>query len=370
MPHPSIPCLRDLVKNRADQPVNLPLNFPCETPKTPEVNSQRLRYAGTAAHEHLHSNLPPSVMAFTQEPIPEIVAERVLPQYGPIPVFRPREVIRRWIQDIFTKGGHEHLVEFNTSVELAEKETFDAVIVASGHYSLPHIPDIPGLVEYNDKFPGRIRHTKHYNTADEFKGKPSAIFGWAPFSHPHIESHSSISSIDPDTGRITFSDDAFLDDIDVVLFATGFAFNFPFLPNTKPVNGRIPGLYQHVFKSDDPSLAFIGMVTGGFGLRIFEWQAVAAARVFAGHAVLPSHEEMGAWEQARLIEKGDGPPFWALLPDFERHFEALRAIAGDPAAGTTGRVLPKYEHQWEETFWKLIHERIAWWEETARGKTR
>ncbi|KAJ3550208.1 hypothetical protein NM208_g97 [Fusarium decemcellulare] len=392
-PHPSIPCLRDLVKNRADQPVNLPLNFPCETPKTPKVNSQRLRYAGTAAHEHLHSNLPPSVMAFTQEPIPEIVTERVLPQYGPIPVFRPREVIRRWVQDIFTKGGHEHLVEFNTSVELAEKvgnewvltlrkdlpdkptnywwqETFDAVIVASGHYSLPHIPDIPGLVEYNDKFPGRIRHTKHYNTADEFKEKrvvvvggsvsafdalhdirlmsklpvhsslrqPSAIFGWAPFTHPDIENHPSISSIDPDTGRITFSDDTFVDDVDVVLFATGFAFNFPFLPNVKPVNGRIPGLYQHVFKSDDPSLAFMGMVTGGFGLRIFEWQAVAAARVFAGHAALPSHEEMSTWEQARLIEKGDGPPFWALLPDFERHFEALRAIAGNPAVSKNDSV--------------------------------
>ena len=207
------------------------------------------------------------------------------------------------------------MIEFNTSVELAEKvgkewvltlrkdvpegaanywwqERFDALVVATGHYHLPYIPDISGLSEYGEAFPGKIKHTKHYDTAEEFRGKrvvvvggsvsafdalhdirqvaklpvisslrqPSAIFGWAPFQHPDIENRPSISSFDPTTGRITFSDNTFTDDVDTVLFATGFEFSFPFLPGIRPVNRRVPGLYQHVFKSGDTTLAFIGMV--------------------------------------------------------------------------------------------------------------
>ena len=254
-------------------------------------------------------------MAFTQEPIPAVIPEKVLPQYGPIPVFRHREVIREWVENIFTAGGHQNLIEFNTSVELAEKvgdewiltlrkdipgapanhwwqERFDALVVATGHYHLPYIPSIPGLAEYGEKFPGKIKHTKHYDTADEFRGKrvivvggsvsafdalhdirhvaklpvisalrqPSAIFGSAPFQHPDIEIRSPISSFNPHTGRITFSDGSSEDDIDAVVFATGFEFSFPFLPGIRPVNRRIPGLYQHVFNSSDPTLAFVGMV--------------------------------------------------------------------------------------------------------------
>jgi cation diffusion facilitator CzcD-associated flavoprotein CzcO len=135
-------------------------------------------------------------MAFSQEPIPDVKTARVLPQYGPIPVFRHREVIRQWVEDIFTRGNHNDLIEFNTTVERAEKvrdewvltcrkdapdeeknqwwqETFDALVVASGHYSVPFIPKIPGLVEYDERFPGKIKHTKHYSTADEFKGQVS-----------------------------------------------------------------------------------------------------------------------------------------------------------------------------------------------------
>lgn len=106
-------------------------------------------------------------------------------------------------------------------------------------------------------------------------------------------------------------------------------------------------------------------MTGGFGIRIFEWQAVAAARVLAGHATLPSQREMEQWERERIVERGDGPAFWALMPDFEKHFEALRAIAGEPAATTKGRVLPKYDSKWAESFWDLISTRNETWKRMA-----
>ncbi|KAH8680723.1 thiol-specific monooxygenase [Xylariales sp. PMI_506] len=435
-----IPSLQDLVEERADLPIDVPLSFPCETPKDRIINSHQLRYSDSAAHPHLHSNLPPEVMAFSQEPIPKVLSDETLARYGPDSPFRHREVMREWINAVLDRGDYDNLIEFGTTVERAEytgnewtltlrtslpgqeanswrQETFDAVVVATGHYNVPYIPKIPGMVNYDKKYPGRIWHSKHYRTADPFVGKvsltyspdigipadhaellkrvivvggsvsafdalhdirrvsklpiisslrnPSGVFGQTPFSHPHIDNRSEISAFDPETGRITFSDGSAAEDVDAILFATGFEFSFPFLPGVKAVNRRVPGLYQHVFKTDNPSLVFIGMVTGCFGIRAFEWQAVAAARVLAGHAALPPREVMEKWERDRLEERGDGPAFWALMPDFEVYFEAYRALAGDPAPGTRGRVLPKYDPRWAEIFWDFVNTRNEWWRKEA-----
>ncbi|KAL4887241.1 putative dimethylaniline monooxygenase [Aspergillus karnatakaensis] len=412
-----IPSLQDVVDRRADKGVSVPSSFPCETKREEEINSPLLRFSDTGAHEHLHSNLPPDVMCFSQEPLPKTLSERTLAKYGPDAPFRHRDVMRRWVEDVFARGKHEHLVEFSTTVELAEyvggewvltlrksrddqetdywwQERCDALVVASGHYYLPNIPNIPGIVEYDRRFPGRIKHSKHYDSPAEFTGKKvvvvggsvsafdalhdvrqvsklpiisslrkfSPIFGDTPFKHPDIENHSQISAFDPETGAIKFADGAVVHEVDVVIFATGYDFSFPFLPELESVYKRIPGLYQHIFKIDCPSLAFVGMVTGGFGIRIFEWQAVAAARILAGHASLPSREEMEKWEEDRLAERGEGGPFWTLMPDFERYFEEYRALAGEPAPRTTGRLLPKYEPAWGDVFWEFIERRKIWWE--------
>lgn len=106
-------------------------------------------------------------------------------------------------------------------------------------------------------------------------------------------------------------------------------------------------------------------VTGCFGIRAFEWQAVAAARVLAGHATLPPRIEMEKWERSRQEERGDGPAFWALMPDFEVYFEAYRKLAGDPAPGTCGRTLPKYDPRWADIFWAFVNTRIDWWKKEA-----
>lgn len=91
--------------------------------------------------------------------------------------------------------------------------------------------------------------------------KPNPLFTEAAFKHPDIIVKTQIESFSPDSGRITFLDGSSVDDVDIILFATGYDFSVPFLPDLKGVNKRIPGLYQHVFKTDNPSLAFIGMVS-------------------------------------------------------------------------------------------------------------
>lgn len=192
-----IPSIRALLDKRADLPPTLPSIFPCETVKS-DSNSQQLRFSDTAAYKHLHSNLPPNIMCFTQEPLPEVVSERMLAVYGPTAPFRHREIMRQWVQDILNRGNIERFVEYNTTVELAEKlgeewvltlrqetpgdgpnswwqESFDSLVVATGHYYLPHIPDIPGLAEYSEKYPGRIIHSKHYPAVETFRGKVSFV---------------------------------------------------------------------------------------------------------------------------------------------------------------------------------------------------
>ena len=51
------------------------------------------------------------------------------------------------------------------------KDEYDAVVVASGHYNDPFIPDIDGLVEFDKKYPGAISHSKFYRRPNDFKDK-------------------------------------------------------------------------------------------------------------------------------------------------------------------------------------------------------
>lgn len=174
----------------------IPSGIPCETPRDETANSHQARFWDSGAHEHLHSNLPPGIMCFSQEPIQEVVSERSLAQYGPDSPFRHRKLIREWIQDVFTRGKSTGLIQFNTTVELAEydresaewsltlrreqpgketdywwQEKFDALVVASGHFYLPYVPDIPGLLEFDERFPGKIKHSKHYRSVEDYRDK-------------------------------------------------------------------------------------------------------------------------------------------------------------------------------------------------------
>ena len=57
--------------------------------------------------------------------------------------------------------------------EMGEKETFDYVIVASGHYSTPHVPSFPGI----EKFPGVVIHAHDFRDASSYKGQNVLLVG-------------------------------------------------------------------------------------------------------------------------------------------------------------------------------------------------
>ncbi|KAF7717034.1 Flavin-containing monooxygenase [Penicillium ucsense] len=397
--------LNGLAARTADAPLKIPDQMPCWTP----LSSQD-RFMDSPVYPGLETNVDVSAMCYSQEPIPAIRSQWSIERHGEDTPFRHHSVIRQYIEDLFTHKEYDRLVEYNTTVERAIKEpqdskwtltlrrtgmhngtqadywwteTFDAVVVASGHYAVPYIPAIPGLTEFARQYPGSVEHTKHYRGPEKYRakkvitvgasvsaadtavslidsaknpihavvrGRYNPYFGDDAFKHPRIRRRAPISRIESKTRTVYFEDGTFEPDVDHLIFGTGFTWTLPFLPQVETRNNRIPNLYQHVFYQSDPTLAFVGAVGAGLTFKVFEWQAVAAARVLAGRATLPPREEQAKWEIDRIALKGDGPAFTAINPDFETYFEGLRQLAGRPSAGSPGRVLPPFDRKWVEVF--------------------
>lgn len=94
-----------------------------------------------------------------------------------------------------------------------------------------------------------------------------------------------------------FEDGSREDDIDVVIFATGYSFAFPFLEDSVKVVQNKVSLYKKVFPPnlEKPTLAIIGLIQPlGAIMPISELQGRWATQVFKGLKKLPSQSEMMA----------------------------------------------------------------------------
>jgi cation diffusion facilitator CzcD-associated flavoprotein CzcO len=261
-------------------------------------------------------------MAFSQEPFPETRTTANIEKYGKDSPFRHWKVIERYIQDLVNRRGYEKLVSYNTTVELVSKnpetrkwtltlrrpvndgqddhwwqETFDGVIVANGHYTVPFVPHTPGLQELAVNFPGIVQHSKAYRKPETYWKKRIIIVGASisgpdisftladvaetpvhsvvrgryhpyffdyAFQHPNILRHPAISHItsnsENNTRIVHFEDGTKVDNFDYIIFATGYSWTLPFLPDVAKTirKNRVPNLYQHIFLRDDPTLCFVG----------------------------------------------------------------------------------------------------------------
>ncbi|XP_037104906.1 flavin-containing monooxygenase 5-like [Syngnathus acus] len=101
-----------------------------------------------------------------------------------------------------------------------------------------------------------------------------------------------------DASDAIFDDGTVVHKVDVVVFATGYDYNFPFLPSDlqdKCGPGHLHRLYRHVFALGlaPPTLAVIGLIDGLAPVNcVAELQARWATRVFKGLISLPSQEAM------------------------------------------------------------------------------
>lgn len=114
------------------------------------------------------------------------------------PDFTTHDILKDYIQETSRRTGVEEITKYGARVSNIRKEngrwqlsystldtkdgqiqeqqsveTFDAVVVASGHYHAPRVPDLAGLKKWKAQWPSRIFHSKAYRSTQEFKGKVS-----------------------------------------------------------------------------------------------------------------------------------------------------------------------------------------------------
>ncbi|CAP99758.1 Thiol-specific monooxygenase [Penicillium chrysogenum] len=409
-------------ESSSQQDHEIPSRLPLLRPPSPEDVTSR-----TGIYEGLDSNVGAEVMAFTHTPFPEINSASSTRQLGRSNPTRPFRVVKKYLEDVFQ--DYLHLALFNTTVEKVEKrdqkwtislrqsghgdgnipkdywweEQFDAVIVASGHYSVPFVPFISGLSDAFALYPAVFKHSKAFRKADDYVDKRVVVVGgsvssadlvadlhaivkgplelsqrWknealqSAWDLPNVNIRPTIKEIQTvEKGiRVVFSDNSLLGGVDKIIFATGYKLSYPFLvPNPVTSNNRLAGFYQHIFKIGDPSLALVGQVRAAISFRVYEYQAIAVARYFAGrNAVsLPTPQEQDLWEVQRLQYKGHTALFHEVKPDIKEYFDFLTDLAGNPAPGTGGYPLPPWDDRWAEQGFEILQRKDKYWKSLRRA---
>ncbi|KAJ6172635.1 hypothetical protein N7470_001702 [Penicillium chermesinum] len=395
----------------------VPADLPQLSPPSPEDTTVR-----SGIYEGLDSNVGAEAMSFTHTPFPQINSAASTRIFGRLNPTRPFRVITRYLEDLFR--AYHHLASLNTTVVKVEKndgiwnltlrrkghfegsepkeywwqEQFDAVIVASGHYSVPFVPDVPGLDAAFKLHPTRFEHSKSFRHADNYVGKKVVVVGGnvsaadavsdlygivqAPleisqrthnealdsaWNLPNVQRRPGLKSIEG-TGQnlaVEYTDGSRTEGVDKIIFATGYRLSYPFLtPDPVTPNNRAAGFYQHVFKIGDPSLALVGQVRGALSFRVYEYQAVAVARYFAGrnNVDLPSPQEQDNWEVERLKYKGNSAVFHEIKPDFAEYFNFLADLAGPAAPDSDAYALPRFDEKWVEQGFKILALKNEWWQ--------
>lgn len=285
----------------------------------------------------------------------------------------------------------------NKATEHTERsytELFDAIIIATGHYELPYIPQVDGLSEWTAQFcsssSSSVIHSKYFDDPEKYTNKTVLVVGNSasgrdislqlarcakqvyrsvkslpPTPTPPSLSASSSSPTqlplavdDPriinvpvierydtknktivlDKSQEGFDLDSYeLKHVDIVIYCTGYLYNFPFLKSymdqndpdsiiskassssssfslssssspssttrrettSSPAGDRLNRLYRQTFYIPDPSLTFVCMPTSIVPFPLAETQAAAIARYYSGRLLLPSDEAMRQEERDR-----------------------------------------------------------------------
>ncbi|KAF2008512.1 FAD/NAD(P)-binding domain-containing protein [Aaosphaeria arxii CBS 175.79] len=338
----------------------IPRVRPSQTVEKPVVqedanNGTKKAIFPSPLYDYLETNIPYSLMNFTDHRFPADSA-----------LFPKFEVVKRYL-DGYAEDV-KHLVRLGTQVlqvspeseagrpiwkvisedvisQKRTEEQFDAVVCANGHYSDPFIPDIEGLKEFQQKYPDVISHSKYYRKPEVYADKKVLIIGNSASGldistqiskvTPHvivsekekpnvvhnpstsIHYRPEITSFLPDRQSVRFADGHVESDIDSVIFCTGYQYSFPFLQNlVLPVvttGQRTNHVWEQVVYWPRPTLTFLTLPQRIVPFPVAEAQAAYISRVYSGRVSLPSTEEMKAWEEARVQEKGDGKGFHDMM---------------------------------------------------------
>jgi trimethylamine monooxygenase len=266
----------------------------------------------------------------------------------PIASYPPRAVLFDYIEGRVKKAGVKDWIRFNSLVrhvaydehegmfhvtvqdetkDVEYTEEFDNVIVASGHFSTPNVPEFPGF----DSFNGRVLHAHDFRDAMEFKDKDILIIGtsysaedigsqcWkygcksvtvshrtAPMGYKWPDNWQEVPLLEKvEKNTATFKDGTTAE-VDAIILCTGYLHHFPFMAENlklKTNNRLYPvNLYNGVVWEYNPKLMYLGMQDQWYTFNMFDAQAWYARDVIMGRLEVPSQAEMHAdidkWREA------------------------------------------------------------------------
>ena len=293
--------------------------------------------AHSSMYRYLWSNGPKECLEFADYYFEE--------HFGhPIASFPPREVLFDYIQGRVEKANVRDMIRFNTAVRNVEydemskqfsvtvcnlvndesySEEFDYVIVASGHFSTPNVPDYEGFSHFN----GRILHAHDFRDALEFKGQDILVIGSsysaedigsqcykygaksitssyrsAPMGFDWPENWEEKPALEKVDGNKAFFADGTSKEVDSIILCTGYLHHFPFLPDSLRLqtnNILYPlGLYKGVVWEKNPKLMYLGMQDQWYTFNMFDAQAWYARDYIIGSINLPDVDTMRKHSQA------------------------------------------------------------------------
>ncbi len=136
----------------------------------------------SSMYKHLWSNGPKEALEYPDYTF--------MDHFGkPVPSFPPRAALLDYLQGRWTKKRdlkkfvklqhavrsvkyNESTKKFEVTVEdlakeITHEQIFDYVIVATGHFSVPNVPTLPGI----HNFSGRVLHAHNFKDSKEFIGQ-------------------------------------------------------------------------------------------------------------------------------------------------------------------------------------------------------
>lgn len=314
----------------------------------------------TPMYDVLHTNIPWPLMKYSDLEFPEgslIFPSREAVQDYLVQYSRSvRHLIQfgQLVHDVRLRqdGGKDQWdVEARSSEDgSAHAAMYDAVVVASGHYSTIFIPDVKNIKDFNEAFPGVISHSKSYRSPDAFTNKKVIVVGNAAsgldiahqigracqkplllsvrtptppnsLAWTGAEEVAVIEEFLVAERGVRFQGGRIERDIDAIVYATGYLYTFPFLKSFAPSlvsdGRRVHGLYQHLIHIEHPTLVFPGLPIKVVPFPLSESQAAVFSRVWADVLPLPDKSEMKQWEEEEAQKQGGAFHVWAKGRDAE-----------------------------------------------------
>jgi len=282
-------------------------------------------------YRYLWSNGPKECLEFADYAFDEHFKQ-------PIPSFPPREVLYNYILGRAKNGNLKKYIKFSTTVtnvnfignqfevtlinkkeNIITKENFDYVVVSTGHFSVPYIPEYEGM----KSFPGRILHGHDFRDAEEFRNKDVVVLGSSysaedialqcykygaksvtigyrnnPMGFKWPNGMKEVHYLDRLEGSKAIFKDGHEQNADAIILCSGYLHHFPFLDDTLKLKtgNRLypPKLFKGIVWQDNHQLIYLGMQDQFHTFNMFDCQAWYARDVIMEKIKLPTDAEIEA----------------------------------------------------------------------------